>query len=175
VQLVLFRKIMAYNIDFEKKGDILLHIRKFLLYPRHWEDCSKQIPTNLKWKKIKFNSANKSKIPNNIGLYCFVVKPLYKNFIDMSYLFYIGQTQNSLRIRYSNYLAEQAGKGKPRTKVFEMLNLYSKYIYFYYTLLANKDLINDYEKKLINTFVPQINTSIPEAKINHELKYIYEH
>jgi hypothetical protein len=23
----------AYNIDFVKKGDILLHIRKFLLYP----------------------------------------------------------------------------------------------------------------------------------------------
>ena len=166
---------MAYNIDFTKKADIILHIRKFLLYPNHWEDTTKHIPTNLKWKQVKFSNTNKAKIPNNIGLYCFVVKPLYKNFIDTNYLFYVGQTQNSLSVRYGNYLDEQAGKGKPRSKIFEMLNLYRKYIYFYYTEVPTKAMVDDYEKKLINTFVPHINTSIPEAKINHELKYIYEH
>lgn len=166
---------MAYNIDFNKKGEILLHIRKFLLYPKHWEDTSKHIPIKLRWKRVKFSKINKSKIPNKIGLYCFVVKPLFKNFIDTTYLFYIGQTQNSLNVRYGDYLNDQAGKGKPRSKIFEMLNLYRIYIYFYYTLVPTKVLVDDYEEKLINTFVPHINTSIPEARIKPELKYIYEH
>lgn len=165
----------AYNIDFVKKGDILLHIRKFLLYPKHWEDPTKQITTNLKWKKLKFTSSNKSKVPKQIGLYCFVVNPLYKNFVATNYLFYVGQTQNSLFIRYSNYLDEQAGKGKPRAKIYEMLNLYAQYIDFYYVEIPSKPLVDTYEKILINTFVPHINTSIPEAKISPELKYIYEH
>ena len=165
---------MAYNIDFLKKGELVLHIRKFLLYPKHWEDPAKQIATSLKWKKLKFAARNKIKVPNKTGLYCFVINPLYKNFVSTNYLFYIGQTQNSLKTRYQNYLDEQAGKGKPRAKVFEMLTLYKKYVDFYYVEISNVTLVDDYEKILINTFVPHINTSIPEAKINPELKYIYE-
>ncbi len=166
---------MAYNIDFVTKGDIVLHIRKFLLYPKHWEDPAKQITTTLVWKKVKFTKKNKVSVPNKTGLYCFVINPSYKNFIETKYLFYIGQTQNSLNTRYQNYLDEQAGKGKPRVKIFEMLNLYQKYVDFYYVEISDLILVDSYEKILINTFVPHINTSIPEAKIKPELKYIYEH
>jgi hypothetical protein len=165
---------MAYNIDFAKRGELIIHIRRFLLYPKNWEDSTKVINTKLAWKKVKFTNANKSKIPKKIGLYCFVVNPKYKNFIDTNYLFYLGQTQNSLNSRYGNYLDEQAGKGKPRDKVFEMLNLYKDYINFYYTEVPTKKLVDEYEAKLINVFVPHINTTIPEAKIKTELKYIYE-
>ncbi|WP_318641699.1 hypothetical protein [Flavobacterium ardleyense] len=165
---------MAYNIDFAKRGEYLIHIKKFFLYPNNWNDTTKQILIPLKWKKLKFNKVNKNKIPKKTGLYCFIVNPKYNNFIATNYLFYIGKTNNSLFTRYGNYLDEQSGKGKPRDKVYEMLNIYKDDIYFYYTEISHKSDVDLYEETLLNVFVPHVNTSIPEAKINTALKNIYE-
>jgi len=89
-------------------------------------------------------------------------------------LFYIGQTKRTLRIRYGEYLSDQRGVGKPRNKIYEMLNLYRNNIYFYYAKIANADIIEENEEKLLNTFMPAINTKIPKARILPELKNIYE-
>lgn len=165
---------MAFDIDFAKEGEIKLHIKKFLLYPIFWNDNSKHIGFALNWKKIKFTKANAIRIPNTMGIYCFVVKPKVPNFFDMSYLFYIGQTQRTLSIRYKEYLNDQEGKGKPRTKVFKMLKQYNNDLYFYYSSIGVAARVDEAEDKLINIFMPHINTKISEAKISPELKYLYE-
>jgi hypothetical protein len=163
-----------YDIDFNLKGQIALHLRKFLLYPKFWTDEENRINEELDWNQIKFTPENVKEVPDSKGLYCFIVKPEIQNFFGTSYLFYIGETKRTLKIRYREYLRDQRGEGKPRNKIFEMLNFYRDYIYFYYSEMTNNDLIDENEEKLINTFVPAINSKIPRAQIMPELQNIYE-
>ncbi|MBT3383073.1 MAG: hypothetical protein HN778_02645 [Prolixibacteraceae bacterium] len=163
-----------YDIDFNIKGQLQLHVRKFLLYPEFWISEENLVGIVLDWQQKKFTNENVADIPEEKGLYCFVVKPEVPNFFETKYLFYIGQTKRTLRIRYGEYLSDQRGVGKPRNKIYEMLNLYRNNIYFYYAKIANADIIEENEEKLLNTFMPAINTKIPKARILPELKNIYE-
>lgn len=165
---------MAFDINFTEEAIIKNHIKKFLLYPRFWKDRKNHIKSSLTWNFCKFNSKNKSMVPSKSGVYCFVVKPSVPNFFETSYLFYVGKTNRTLLERYSEYLDDQLGKGKPRKKIYSMLKLYGDDIYFYYTEILTKKEVNISEEMLLNTFVPHVNTSIPKAKIKSELKYIYE-
>lgn len=165
---------MAFDLDFDEEGKILFHIKKFLLYPVFWKDPTNQFPINLKWKSLEFKETNKSKIPKEKGLYAFVLIPEYNNFFETKYLFYAGKTNRTLRERFSEYLREKAGKGKPRKKIFKMLNQYDEHMHFFYTEIPNSADVDICEEKLLNTFVPHINSQIPKAKIKPELKNIYE-
>ena len=165
---------MSFDLDFKEEGKIQLYIKKFLLLPEFWEDVTKEIPIKLKWDFKKFSAINKKHIPAEKGVYAFVLVPKYDNFLETKYLFYAGKTNRTLRIRFSEYLNEMKGKGKPRKKVFKMFKQYKGYLYFYYSEIPNRHDVDLCEEQILNTFVPHVNTSIPEAKIRPELKYIYE-
>lgn len=165
---------MSYDIDFGERGKLKLHVRKFLLYPPYWSDVKNHFNHRLNWKSIKFNRKNLTRLPAEKGIYCFVVIPRYPNFFQSKYLFYVGQTTRALNERFGEYLNDQDGKGKPRPKIFEMLSLYKDCLYFYYSTISSDLQIDEVEQKLLNSFVPHINTDIPVAKIKKELKNIYE-
>lgn len=165
---------MGFDIDFKERSLLKLHIRKFLLYPKYWDDIKNHYAYKLKWKSVKFKKGNERYLPEKKGLYCFVVEPVFPNFINTKYFFYVGQTTRTLRKRFVEYINDQEGKGKPRPKVYEMLKLYKNHIQFHYTILTSKTQIDEIEQKIINTFVPPINTEIPVAKIKKELRNIYE-
>jgi len=165
---------MAYDLDLDEKGSYLIHIKKFFLYPDSWKDPNNKVPIKLNWKKIKFSELNKAKIPDKKGLYAFVLIPNVNSFFETRYLFYLGKTNRTLKIRYSEYISDKKGKGKPRPKVFQMMKQYGNNLYFFYSEISKTNDVDTCEECLLNTFVPHVNTSIPEAKIKHELKYIYE-
>jgi len=163
----------------EERLEIKNHVRKFLLYPKFWEDSSKIITKNMSWRRIKFTKRNVQHIPTNNGIYCFtVIPPKPNNFWNHKYLFYIGKASStSLRTRFKNYLDEKngigIGKNKPRIKVMEFLNMYENYTYFFYCEVSTKNTIMTLEENLINTYMPYVNTAIPEARIREEFKHIY--
>jgi len=163
-----------YDIDFKKRGEYALHLKKFFLHPKFWEDPAKKLTEPSKWKKVKFTAANRSLIPKEKGIYCFVLQPKKVNFFETKYLFYIGKTNRTLWKRYKEYLNDMEGKGKPRPKIFEMFKQYSPYLHFYYSTIKLSSDVDSCEEKLLNTFVPRVNTDIPEAKISPELKNLYE-
>jgi hypothetical protein len=166
---------MTFDIDFAHRGLIKEHVWKFLLYPEQWNDLANQIPHNLNWNAIPFNSTQLNSVPNNQkGIYCFVLKPEFTQLFETRYLFYIGLTKRNFRTRFKEYLDDLNGKGKPRMKVFSMLKLWDNYLHFYYADLTNDLHIEECEEKLLNAFVPKVNTKIPRAKVKPELKYIYE-
>jgi hypothetical protein len=113
-------------------------------------------------------------VPKKSGVYCFVLCPDYPDFFETRYLFYVGKTNRTLWERYKEYLNEEEGKGKPRRKIFEMLKLYKGHLHFYFATISDSLNVDSCEDCLINVFVPPINTQIPDAKISHELKNIYE-
>lgn len=166
---------MAFDIDFKERGFIKEHIWDFLLFPTHWNDPNNNIPHNLNWTPVPFAASQLKNIPNNQkGIYCFVLKPEFNQLFETRYLFYVGITTRNFRVRYKEYLNDLAGKGKPRPKVFSMLKLWENYLHFYYASLNDNAHIEECENKLLNTFVPKVNTDIPLAKIKTELKNIYE-
>jgi len=171
---VFYLNMKAYDIDFKEEAVIKSHIKSFLLYPQFWNDIQNQLPINLRWHYTKFDYKNIINIPSQSGVYAFILKPTFKNFIETRYLFYIGKTNRTLRDRFQEYINEQEGKGKTRKKVHKMLNQFNGYLFFYWAEIPIAKNVNECEEKLLNTFVPHVNTSIPKAKIKNELKYIYE-
>lgn len=163
-----------FDIDFAEEGFLKLHVKKFLLYPKYWQDNANAFSGNVGWCSCPFIPENRDVIPREKGVYCFVVIPKYDKIFEMRYLFYVGKTSRTLWERYKEYLDDLSGKGKPRKKVFSMLGLYKDHLHFFYTPFTSDSDVNMLEENLLNAFVPPINTQIPDAKIKHELKYIYE-
>lgn len=165
----------TYDIDFHDRGYIREHVWNFLLFPDHWTDPLSTIPINLTWNEVPFEAAQLNNVPaNQKGIYCFVVKPSISQLFETRYLFYIGKTTRSFRERYTEYLRDAAGKGKPRPKVFTMLKLWDGYLHFYYAPIPNNSDISICEEKYLNSLVPKVNTDIPKARIKPELKNLYE-
>ena len=169
---------ISWNSKRRRRQEIKEHIRKFLLFPEFWNDPTKQIPLKIKWERILFQEGNHLSIPSKSGIYCFVVEPPTVDFIfETRYLFYIGKASGAtLRSRYKNYINEKnnigIGDQKPRIKVQEMLNDYYGHIHFFYAEL-NRSIIQDIEEKLLNLYMPYVNTAIPELQISEEYKHIY--
>jgi hypothetical protein len=165
---------MAYDIDFAVAADYKFHVKSFFLYPKFWVANSSTITFATHWKRVRFTAANQKKVSTKKGVYAFFVQTDFPHLAESRYLFYIGKTNRELCTRYGEYLDDLAGKGKPRVKVFTMMKMYQKNLYFYYTELATSKEVNDLENCLLNTFVPHVNTLIPQARIEPELRAIYE-
>ncbi|HEX8561865.1 MAG TPA: hypothetical protein VF676_02690 [Flavobacterium sp.] len=169
---------ISWKAKRDRRQEIKEHIRKFLLFPEFWNDPTKQIGHKITWERILFEEGNTASVPNKKGVYCFVVEPPKVDFLfETRYLFYIGKASSAtLRARYKNYIDEKNNRGignqKPRIKVQEMLNDYYGHIHFFYAEL-NTGVIKDVEEKLLNLYMPYVNTSIPELKISEEYKHIY--
>lgn len=163
----------------ERRKGIKEYIWRFLLFPSFWEDNDKKLPSDLVWNKVLFRTGNEMSIPSKNGIYCFaVIPPSNIGLFETTYLFYVGKASGTkLRSRYKNYINEMnnigIGEQKPRIKVQEMLNLWYGHIYFYYTVLDDEKSVKNHENTLLNTFMPYVNTSIPELKISEEYRHIY--
>lgn len=166
---------MTIDLDFAKKGKYGMHIRKFFLFPEFWTDTKKDIKVNPKnWKFVEFEKSNLHKVSSKKGIYAFVLHPKYPSIFQTSYLFYVGKTNRKLKTRFNEYFLERDGKGKYRTLVREFLRLYEGHLYFYFLELNTKTEVDVCEEILLNTFVPFVNTEIPSAKIDPDIKYIYK-
>jgi excinuclease UvrABC nuclease subunit len=159
----------------ERADEIKLYKRDFILFPNFWDDEKNQLEIDLRWREFHFSKADISEIPDEKGIYCFVVSPKVKYFDWLNYLFYIGKTNRTLRERYKEYLKEAQGKGKYRPKLFDMFKRFSGNLFFYCSAIEDEKLVSDTEEKLINTFLPPVNTDYPIAKTNKHLINIYEH
>ncbi len=166
---------MAIDLDFAKKGKYGLHIRKFFLFPEFWADVKKDIDVNpSNWKFVEFEKSNLHKVSSEKGIYAFVLHPKYPSLFQTGYLFYVGKTSRPLQTRFLEYFTERDGNGKYRSLVREFLRLYKGHLFFYFLELNTKNEVDLYEKLLLNTFVPYVNTDIPQAKIDPDIKYIYK-
>ena len=165
---------MAYDIDFIEEGDLQLHIKKFFLHPKKWADPVNQLGFPIKWQSIKFDDLNLAHIPKERGVYAFTIEPDYAGLFSTSYLCYIGKTNRYLQKRFSEYMDEAKGKGKPRKKVYKMFKQYAGFLHFNFATLALKAQVDIAEDKLINTFVPHVNVVVQVAKVKPEYRYLYE-
>ena len=113
--------------------------RSFYLDPDRWDSSRVQI--DLDWQELKFESANRNQVPEERGIYAFVVKRKNLHFPPHGYIMYIGITghqaaQRNLRKRFKEYLKEQNKNKRPR--VHFMLNKYENDLYFLYVPITKE-------------------------------------
>ncbi|WP_214691172.1 MULTISPECIES: hypothetical protein [unclassified Exiguobacterium] len=131
----------------------------------------------LEWKEIKFLDdtgenfhSQINNIPNNTGgLYMFQVKSDILPEL-VKYPLYIGRARNSdgnysLRSRCKTYK-----NATTRPKIKRMVDTWGPHLYIYYTELSDNQLIDDLEKWLIGTILPEFNSRIDNVSIKDAVK-----
>jgi len=130
----------------------------FLLWPKLWQKWNP--PITLKWKGKPFSKSSGPSIPNNPGVYAFVVQPRVPPGVPHSILMYVGMSDRPLRARFREYLREMADpSGRPAINT--MLQMYKGYLHFYCATVAKPAKPKDIEDHLLETLAPPMNKQYP--------------
>lgn len=152
---------MSNSDFFDLVGKAKLHTHSFTLWPDRWRSCNLQNP--LSWNTYAFSQASTGSIPDQPGVYAFLVQPNIANNLNASYLMYIGMTERSLRVRFIEYLREVDNRnGSP--KIVFLLGLYDGYLSFSCAIVNSNtlsDTLNALENELLQAFIPPANDRIP--------------
>ncbi len=133
--------------------------REFILSPQQWASL-KGVPA-LTWEEVAFSKGNKDDVPEERGMYCFIIKSNSPSLPSHGYIAYIGITGNTsekrnLRTRYDDYLRDLIHAKRPLIHL--MLNVWKDDIYFAYTVIKDKKFkLNDIETKLLDAVIPPFN------------------
>jgi hypothetical protein len=131
---------------------------EFELYPQLWRaPKTTTFYRGRKWSYVFFKASNKSRVPQESGIYMFVVAPRHANLRDHTYIFYVGQADD-LQRRFCNYLTEMQGQriDKDRERVVDFLNYFQGHVFFNYTLVPLTEL-DQAENFLVDHITPWAN------------------
>jgi len=111
------------------------------------------------WTSVRFVDPSPHDIPNESGIYMFVVAPHCAALADHSYIFYVGKASN-LKTRYREYLLEKAcACENPRERVVRFLNHLEDHVFFHFTLVPQNEL-DRAESLLKDNLTPFGNTQV---------------
>ena len=131
----------------------------FELYPHLWERRGyARVMKKARWKSVFFGESNRSKVPQESGIYMFVVAPRHAYIRDHTYIFYVGQADN-LNERYGQYMREELGRhiDGDRERIVYFLNHCKGHVYFnYFTCPASE--LTTREDYLVDHIYPWANT-----------------
>jgi hypothetical protein len=142
--------------DFVEEVDLLKSdLKFFMLSPSRWR--SSRVANPLAWTFVPFSAANRVNIPNNPGVYAFIVRHVNNHFPDHGFIMYVGITGfggsgRTLHDRYGDYLREQQKNKRP--KVHYMLKKYSDDIHFAYSVVAPGVDLEQLERDLNDAIIP---------------------
>lgn len=129
---------------------------KFIVSPSEFHRAD--VVPRLAWKSVKFGAAAKGSIPEEPGLYAFVVRIPFDGLPPHGWVMYIGQTGDgtssaTLRSRFGQYLRDK--RVCKRAMVFLMLNLWDGHLEFFFTPLpSRKAELEALETQLLGAFRP---------------------
>lgn len=160
--------------DFVNHVDHLKSLQQtFVMNTKEWEALSP--PVALNWEQLKFTSANLASVPEDSGVYAFVIKSENANLPIFSYLMYIGiagykeNSPRTLRDRYKNYIKEEADLIRP--KVHYMLSKYQGNVYFFYVPIdKTKCELQKLETMLNDALIPPCNENDFSGEMRKKVK-----
>jgi hypothetical protein len=151
--------------------ELKVDMQSFLVSPTRWRTSRVSVP--LIWTFLPFTGANRARVPEQAGIYAFIVRHANNHFPEHGFIMYIGITGadangRTLRARYGEYLREQRTEKRP--KVHYMLTKYSDDIQFAYSVPdANIDL-GQLELDLNDAIIPPVVVKDFTAEIRHLVK-----
>jgi len=128
------------------------------LSPELWKKS--KVPDYLRWTDVKFSKSEKASIPNDRGVYAFVIEYRKLSLPPNHHIVYFGevgeQGKETLRSRFLSYFRELASS--KRRAVHYPLEKYRPHVYFYFCAIPDKRRsVKKLEKQLTGTFVPEYN------------------
>ena len=140
----------------DQQNQFKAHTWEITLWPQAWAAFPGS--HELSWSICRLGDAERGTIPEESGIYTLLVQPGIAEHIACSYLMYVGQTV-SLKDRFGRYLTtERRAAGRP--KIFRLLNIYSEYVWFCYTVL-DKVFLDAVENELMKAYYPPCNDQYP--------------
>lgn len=157
---------------FQPRSPADFKLQHMILFPPAWEACV--LSVNLSWQIVPFDAARVRDVPDNQrGIYSFVVQPGIANHPACSYLLYVGQTARNFRVRYKEYLIDEAAgfESSRRPHIAGMLCKWKGYLWFCYAHIENKSLIEPTEDALLASYLPPTNIEMP-GKLNQKFAFL---
>lgn len=149
---------MSQYTDLLAVDEMTRHSHQMIMVPRRWSSLSVQ--ATLSWSVFPFNDGSRSLIPDQQGVYAFLIVPGVAGDLNASYLMYIGETGRTLRERFGEYLVE-ARSDKIRPKLLRILPLYPDHLVFACAPLPASIAPKDVESALIEALLPPGNDEVP--------------
>ena len=140
-------------------GDTRLH---WSFVPRFWKDSNQT--KHLVWSRPRrWDPKKRDDIPQEPGVYAFLLIPSLEGVPQGSYVLYIGKAEQSLRERYGGYANEPKRKNA-RPRILKMFRTWPKHLWYSYAV-TSKTKANHAELKLRSALIPPINYDI-DADLN---------
>lgn len=158
-----------------KYHDIVDSVRDFKLYNdnfyvdmKRWKTFQSSV--KLDWKRIRFEQANRVKIPKERGIYAFTLLLDSTDLPIHGYILYMGITGDDsgadLHSRYGQYLADARRMNK-RPKVCAMLDKWKGDLFFNFVPIPNKRVsLSKLERSFLSAVVPPVNEADIDAKVS---------
>lgn len=128
----------------------------FIISPAGWHLAD--IAPRAQWRSVKFEKTKKDQVPDEPGLYAFVVKIPYEGLPPHGWILYVGQSghgtsTNTLKERFGEYFHDKEHSRRP--KVYYFLNAWDGHIEFHFASLpGRKAELLELETKLLGAFRP---------------------
>ena len=129
---------------------------RFVLWPDRWNALQLGYP--LDWKIVPFSEASASQLPEEFGVYAFLIQPQIAN-LSLTYLMYVGKTDRTFRDRFREYLRER-DSGQIRPKLLKILPQYPNHLFFAYAVVPTGYSPAAVETALLHAFVPPGNDQL---------------
>jgi excinuclease UvrABC nuclease subunit len=143
------------------------HYVEMIFFPIAWQAAAAISPT---WHFVDFPPQPRNAIPNEPGVYVFVVTPNVFDFDLASGLLYVGKATN-LYSRIGAYMAEidKDFKTTMRPHVWRMINQWHGYLKFYFTCTPNVAAAEDLENEMLKALRPPFNKEY-EAQVSRVMR-----
>ncbi|AFC33303.1 hypothetical protein PM3016_6695 [Paenibacillus mucilaginosus 3016] len=163
-------------MDFLETGlrKIKFKVEDVFVCPDLYHGCDIVDFSKLKWKEVKFLSepgvlhTDMDKLPRKGGIYIFCAKHHLLPSLS-GQIMYIGRAhfsrQQNLKKRCREYLTENK-----RPKVIKMREFWGENLHIYYTELENNDVIDEVEKRLIESIHPPFCSEIKDVTLRKSKK-----
>ena len=151
---------MTQYTDLAGSDEMMRHSHQMIMVPRLWSLFPAGPPFTLSWSVFPFNDGSRGQIPDEPGVYAFLIAPRLGGDLNVSYLMYVGETERTLRERFREYLIE-AGSDRVRPKLLRILPLYPDHLLFACAPLPTHIAAKDVEAALLEAFLPPGNDQVP--------------
>lgn len=124
-----------------------------------WHDAK---GTNHTWHEVAFPPNPRNLVPDEPGVYVFVVKPDLFGFAATSGLLYVGKAK-SLYDRVGHYMSEinKRHSSTRRPHIWRMVNVWNGHLRYHFTTTATVSDAEDLEERMLDALLPYFNKEFP--------------
>lgn len=118
--------------------------------------------SNHNWTEIAFPPNPRNSVPDQPGVYVFIVRPNLFGLSQSSGLLYIGKA-TSLYSRVSSYIYEidKRHASTTRPHIWRMINVWNGHLHYLYTTTPTVADAEDLEDRMLDALLPYFNKEFP--------------